>query len=443
MKSGSILDKAPLILFVLSLCGLSFGYGILVHRNEIFPFAFLRDAIAGAKELRLRVFGRPHTYWSRPTEHTTAIPTHLSDQTHAGLSLVTSIDTGSILTVKVIDMDGEVIHRWQPDWFEIWPDPDFLEEYDRPVTRPGTHIHGTELLDDGDLVFNFEARSLVRLDPCGEVVWRLPYRTHHSIYRDEFDRLWVPGQINHEEPVARLPNHMPMFIEQTIIVVSLDGEILEEISVMDLLYQNDLPGLLYMTTQRNATTKVSGDTLHLNDVEIFPSDREPGFFEAGDIMVSFRNIHAVLVFDGDTHKVKYSSIGEVVRQHDPDFLDADTISIFDNYLIGPGAQSRILVQNVVEGESRVHYTGTETEPFFTNIMGKHQWLPNGNVLITESRNGRAFEIDPAGEIVWEYVNIVDNGTRVGLVEEVQRLPGHFTETFFRERARACGNPAAS
>jgi len=54
------------------------------------------------------------------------------------------------------------------------------------------------------------------------------------------------------------------------------------------------------------------------------------------------------------------------------------------------------------------------------LMGKHQALPNGNMLITESDNGRAFEIDESGEIVWEFVNLVGDG-KVGIVQEVQRL----------------------
>jgi hypothetical protein len=31
-------------------------------------------------------------------------------------------------------------------------------------------------------------------------------------------------------------------------------------------------------------------------------------------------------------------------------------------------------------------------------------LPNGNTLINEGQFGRFFEVTPAGEVVWEYVN---------------------------------------
>ena len=60
---------------------------------------------------------------------------------------------------------------------------------------------------------------------------------------------------------------------------------------------------------------VTGDTLHLNDVETFPSHLEEGVFKAGDIMLSLRNINTVLVFRDEDLKVTHINTGTVVRQH--------------------------------------------------------------------------------------------------------------------------------
>ena len=57
-------------------------------------------------------------------------------------------------------------------------------------------------------------------------------------------------------------------------------------------------------------------------------------------MISLRNVSTVLVFDPDDLKIRYSITGRFVRQHDPDFVDNNTISVFDN--------ARTIVFNKVE-----------------------------------------------------------------------------------------------
>ncbi len=174
-----------------------------------------------------------------------------------------------------------------------------------------------------------------------------------------------------------------------------------------------------------------GDALHLNDVEVFPAAMEEGIFSHGDILISLRNINTILVFDPDNLNIKFIKIGGFVRQHDPDFIDGNTISLFDNNNIGPeefGQQSRIIVMDAVSGDVSTYFSGSKSVPFYTDIMGKHQWLANGNLLVTDSENGRAFELNESQEIIWEFVNLLDDG-RVGIVEEVQRIPANMASIF--------------
>ncbi len=44
--------------------------------------------------------------------------------------------------------------------------------------------------------------------------------------------------------------------------------------------------------------------------------------------------------------------------------------------------------------------------FFSTAMGKHQYLPNGNVLITVPQEGRIIEVDAAGNKVMEFNNLI-------------------------------------
>ena len=418
------------MLFCASLLLLAFAYGVAVGRLRIFPYVVLTDAVDSAKAMRRRLTGEKSRLYV-PTTFSRKLPRYVPDAAYPGLNLVTAVAADDRLAAYIMDMEGKVIHSWEVDWFEIWPDAGHLPDKALPKQRPGTHIHGAVVLDDGDIVYNYEHLGLVRLGLCGEVVWRLPYRTHHSIHRDDEGDLWVSAQINRVSKDARYTNHKPEFIEPIILEVSQSGKIKSEISVLELLSKNGLSGLLYMSAKNNRKTSVSGDTLHLNDVEPFSSTMQPGVFAPGDVLVSLRNIHTVFVFTVATRKIKHVWTGDFVRQHDPDFIDGNTISVLDNNNIdseAAGQQSRILLLSANSGERTVYYAGSDDTPFYTDIMGKTQWLPNGNLLISESMKGRAFEIDRDGRIVWEYVNLVGDGY-AGLMEEVQRLPARMNDIY--------------
>jgi hypothetical protein len=408
----------------------AFAYGVAVGRFEIFPYAALREAVSFAKAMRSRLTAEKSWLYI-PTTYSRKLPRYLPEAAYPGLNLVTAVAADDRLAAYIMDMEGKIIHSWEVDWFKIWPDARHLPDKALPKERPGTHIHGAVVLDDGDIVYNYEHLGLVRLDLCGDVVWRLPYRTHHSIQKDDEGDLWVSAQINRVSKDARYSNHKPEFIEPIILEVSQDGKIKSEISVLELLRENGLSGLLYMSAKHNRDTSVSGDTLHLNDVEPFPSSMQPGLFSPGDLLISLRNIHTVLVFTAATGRIKHVWAGPFVRQHDPDFLDGNTISVFDNNNIAPresGQQSQILLLSAASNERTVYYDGDEKTPFYTDILGKHQWLPNGNLLISESVRGRAFEIDPDGRVVWEYINLVEDGY-AALMEEVQRLPDRMNNVY--------------
>jgi len=173
-----------------------------------------------------------------------------------------------------------------------------------------------------------------------------------------------------------------------------------------------------------------------------------GFFKSGDVMISLRDASTVFVFDRETEEIKFIATGQFVLQHDPDFIDSETISVFDNNSTGfPswGPFSRIVTlsaagRNGTE-KAEVYFEGTYEQPFYTDLAGKHQWLGNGNLLVTEFATGRAFEVNREGQIVWEYVNYVGDGM-VGGITDVQRLPEEYA-CFFSENKVTSGNKDAN
>jgi Arylsulfotransferase (ASST) len=443
--------KAPVVMFVLSLMGWSFAYGVAVQRFHVFPFNTLRHAETAAKETIAAITGDvPWIY--RQSDRTETVVVHRPHAFSEGLTLVSGLTREGNVEVKVLTRDGEVLQRWLIDWFDgFWPDPHHIPEEDLPRKRPARYIHGLALLDNGDVVFNLDLLGMARVGLCGNVVWRLPYQTHHALHLDETGHIWVAGQKRITKRSPDVHGYQPPFVEFTVLKVTPGGDIVREISIFDVLIKNKLHGLLYMSPKDTSTwtdtwsLEFGGDTLHLNDAKIFPSYLQSGVFQAGDVMVSLRNINAIMVFNPDTLRIKYLSIGQVVRQHDPHFVDGERISIFDNNNVAPTSQhpqSRIVIVSAINGQAHVKFSGSAEQPFYTAIMGKHQWLPNGNMLITESTRGRAFEIDPNGQLVWEYFNVVDKG-RLALITEAHRLPSVFTRAFFEEGRRTCGATQAA
>ena len=429
-------SRFSLISFILSSAFIVFNVGYLARELKLFPYHLYTEAVKGWSQIREQQSEELPWFYQYSNKPPDKIVNNIS-QTQPGLSLVTEIGAERSILAKIIDLNGDTVHQWDIDWFEMWSNPEHLPEPIVPQSQPGTNIHGAMVMDNGDLVFNFESKGLVRIDRNSEVVWRLPYITHHSIHQHDDGNLWVSGSKYQTQKVPRLPNLIPPFYEETILEVSPQGKILREWYVADILRQNGYTGLLYMGSLNNENTRIQGDDrllgktdiLHLNDVEPFSNQMQPGFFQPGDVMVSLRNINTVFIFNVETEKIKYISTGEFVRQHDPDFIDGDTISVFDNNNASePERKSKITIVSAKDNSHRVFFEGSKDNHFYTRVMGKHQWQPNGNLLITESMSGRGFEIDPQGKVVWEYVNYVDNKI-VGVVGEVQRLAPDYTQLF--------------
>jgi Arylsulfotransferase (ASST) len=328
--------------------------------------------------------------------------------------------------------DGRELHHWRAVFSEVWPVAAHLPREAAPANDWDATLHGAVLLPGGDVVFNFDAMGMARLDRCGEVVWRLPLMTHHSVTLDERGHFWVPSRrlIGGAEG-ARFPGLTPPFLEDSILEVSPDGQVLREISLLGAIYDSRYEGVLFANGVA-ATSLASDDPLHANHVEPLPSALAGAFplFEAGDVLVSMRNVNLVMVLDGRTARVRWAKNGPWVRQHDPHFLPDGRIAVYDNRRFpsagpdaagGPALASRILAIDPRTDRVTVLYEGTLDRPFYADSQGKHQFLPNGNILVTEPRAGRAFEVTAGGEIVWEFVNRYDRD-RVANLSQATRYP---------------------
>jgi hypothetical protein len=97
------------------------------------------------------------------------------------------------------------------------------------------------------------------------------------------------------------------------------------------------------------------------------------------------------------------------------------------------------------GQEHWRYEGRESEPFFSSACGLAQRLPGGNTLITESDYGRAFEVTPEGEMVWEYYSPFSAGENdefIATMMEMWRLPADMNLDWLTAPAKQKRNQAS-
>jgi hypothetical protein len=427
--------------FFVSAALLIFIVGVAVGHYEIFPYPVLRyakESVEQVYEERDNLFGTRPVHFLNAARHSGNGANQLQPSKIApGLTLVTGF-FGETSALKLMRADGSIVAEWPVKYFDIFPDTSHVDPPTNiPATNWNTDIHGALALSDGSVVFNFEFGGLTKLDRCGKVVWTVPRMTHHSVDQAADGGFWVPSR-RFEESNSKLAAFSGKYFDNTILKVGADGRVEMEISVRDLLLENGLAGLVLANGSPEEFDGIR-DLGHLNDIEELSAaiaDRFPAF-DAGDLLISLRDLNLVLVFDPESRKVKWHQTGPWLRQHDPDYRDDGTISVFSNNSAS-GSQLELLGRSTIiavdpaTGITRSLFGEGPEATMFTSIRGKHQALPNGNLLMTEFAAGRILEVDPHGALVWEYLNRYDAET----VAEVSQAT-RYSEEFFTPGIWTC------
>jgi Arylsulfotransferase (ASST) len=296
--------------------------------------------------------------------------------------------------VILIDPQGNVVNVWQVSQEDVsWEHP----------SDSNVFPHGFEIAPDGSIVLGFdEGTSLVKYDYCGKELWRLQGKHHHSIAFDGDDAIWV---WHSSESKGREGKWFKKLNYET-------GAIIKEFRIPDVIKANldiDIFGIRAKDTAKgSAWVWKGGGPHHPNDIEPLPKELEqqyPGF-TAGDLLVSYRSVNLVFVMDQDTLEVKWWRQGLTRRQHDPDWNDRGTITIFNNNM--HRKYSNIIEVDPLTLKSKMLLDGAKYN-FYTWIQGKHQLLPNDGLLVTSPQQGRVFEVDGQGNITFDFLNIYGEG----------------------------------
>lgn len=309
----------------------------------------------------------------------------------------------------LLDVTGKIAHQWvfSPKRKEDSESAIQLDDY-------------TVMLKNGDLIVMKKFMELLRVTWSSTLLWKKKLDAHHDI---------VPAPDGSFYVIVRdFKVHRGLHVKFPAIVhLTADGEEIDRWSAHDHLVEimRAFDTRWFLDTlldSLEAGVKLDGgikgqiraarsgrrhyDYFHMNTITVLPDTplgvRDPRFRQ-GNLLISFRNVNQIAVLEKDTYHLLWVwGEGQLEWPHHPTMLPDGHILIFDN---GTQREYSRVVELDPSTESIVwEYRGDPPGEFYSNTRGSAQRLPNGNTLICESNDGRAFQVTKEGEVVWEWLN---------------------------------------
>ena len=331
----------------------------------------------------------------------------MADRLQPGLNLYSS---GHAQEAHLIDAEGSSLHVWHADFWEIWPD--YPVESNHRMTQFWRRVH---LLPDGGLLAIYEGLGLICLNRDSSVRWANPNRAHHDLDIAPDGTILVLTREAHIVP--RVHEAEPILEDFVSVLDSQTGEELRRISILEAVEASNYPLLMEGSRGR------SGDIYHTNTLRILDTQGMIAAMQPGRIVLYLLGLGTIAVMDLDDGRIVWASTGPEIHRHDPQLLENGRILVFNNFNESP--DSTVTEFDPVTGEVLWRYRGSDVLPFYSRTCGTAQRLENGNTLITESDNGRAFEVDMSGNMVWEYVSPHRAGpdeSYIATLFELERIP---------------------
>jgi hypothetical protein len=384
----------------------------------------------------------------RSVPYTTVTP-DVVDTSQAGVTLYKPGDASegynlyclrNLPEVDLMDMEGNIVHRWT---------------YGR--LGPYGSIHAA-MLGNGDLIVlarTTSVISLVKLAWDSRQIWKIDVPAHHEIaflpdgsfYTYLQDVIPYRG-LNVDFSAICLFSADGVELQRWPLYDKLDqfksvldrGSLLD--TVLDSIYAaGDSVRLVEGTMEdikefRKKWRRRVYDYFHPNAITILPDTplgRRDSRFRAGNLLVCFRNQNQILVLDSGLDEVLWVW-GEKVLEwpHDPTMLENGNILVFNN---GVKQESSTVIElDPVTGEIQWQYGTGPAEHFYSYSKGSAQRLPNGNTLICDSDNGRAFEVTHAKDMVWEWLGPVDESSHRVQIYRMERLAPDLVEPLLNRAA---------
>jgi hypothetical protein len=298
--------------------------------------------------------------------------------------------------IWLYDNKGVQLHSWPLNYAAL--------DDGAPTHSRADSPHGLQVLPDGSVIVNFDkGKVMARLDVCSKPIWIKDGIFHHSLDSDENGHMWTWRADGTAYGDQQYLTRFDPVTGKTLQEISLIEEIIKTHGEEPFIFAVR-PDFEFRKFDKNPPP--DADLFHPNDIEVLPSRLADKFpeFAAGDLLISFRNLNLVAILDPESKRIKWWERGPWKFQHDPDFTVDGKISVLDNNtyrnrseILTIDPATRKVSNNLLNGNLK----------FYTESMGNHQYLPNGNILVVSSGEGRIIEVTATGDTVFEFNNIVN------------------------------------
>ena len=297
--------------------------------------------------------------------------------------------------------DQSVVHEWDNDF-------NMLKGHFNIDNIHRFRMLHPLLFDNGDLLYSNTDNPLIMIDKYSSLKWIKKEQYHHSKELDSDGNIWACGIMNGKDSLSNF-SKIFNFRDDALVKISSEGNIIFKKSIATILYENDfLPTL---------AANFGIDPVHLNDIQ--PALMDGEFWKKDDLLISLRNRNMVLLYRPKTNKIIWHKIGPWLNQHDVDFISTHEISIFGNDIIlysennNPdydfiSDHNNIYIYDFYNDSTYTPYKDILLESkVATPFEGLHNILPNNNVFIEETGNGRLLLLSN-DSIIWEFTNRLDD-----------------------------------
>jgi len=316
------------------------------------------------------------------------VTVHDSARARPGLNFYTS---GHGPEAFLIDMEGRELHRWRVDFADAFPD-----HSGRSHDRHGAeHWRRAKLLPDGGVLAIFEGIGILRCDRDSNLLWAVDNRAHHDLELRDDGTFWLLTR--EARMIDDIFDGAPV-LEDFLVLMDLDGREHRRVSIVEALDNSKFKA------RWRANLPQDGDILHTNSVRELDGRYARGLraFADGNLLISMRSLHMLAVIDPDRERAVWVQEGTYRAQHDAHLLPNGNLLVFDN--LGMPRSSSVQELDPRGAQLEWVYRGTPEARFFTRNCGTAYRLDNGNTLMIESNAGRALEVTPQKDLVWEFYN---------------------------------------